>query len=82
MKEVELHQPDEEVVEVLEEILERAKKGEIVGFAMVCDIQGGTTAIFREGMLNSPMAVGQLELMKWRLLRTWSGDYAKDDDDA
>lgn len=74
MKELELHQPDEEVIEKLQHILERAKAGEILGFFLVGDIQGGSSCTYQAGPIHRPLAVGQLELLKFRILHEWMYD--------
>lgn len=63
-------EPVESVVARLEELIERAKKGEVVAVAFACVCQGGTTMEGWGCGDRQPVApiLGAIEVLKARLL--------------
>ncbi len=74
---IDIQQPDENVIDRLEFILERARRGEIHGFVFVGDVQGGASCLYNAGTYHRGNMVGQLELLKFKIIDEWISD--KDD---
>lgn len=74
MEKIDLHEPDPEVIKTVEELLEMAREGKVIGFAAFLRCQGGVTATLRAGEISRPLTIGQMELLKYNLLKDWSGE--------
>lgn len=66
--------PDADTVDVLEDLLERAKSGEVVGIAAVAVNADGTAGHWLAGFVTTFSAIGALSVLKHQLL-----DYEVDD---
>ena len=64
-------EPNQDAIEYLEDLLERAKTGEIQGFAIAIAKSKGTTANGWSGIQNQCMSIiGELESLKVDLIRS------------
>lgn len=66
---VEPPKPDPEVVAILEEIIDRAKKGEVQGIGFQVVVTGGECSIGYRGVRRPYLLVGMLEELKAQVLR-------------
>lgn len=73
-------EPNEELVELLEELLEKARSGEILGIAGAAAYPSPVGTImpvgsFRSGWSSSVAMAGALENVKYRILRSLNDVY-------
>lgn len=67
-------EPNEHAVGTLENLLELARSGELVGVAVVCSFFDGTGQIVRSGKCDPVPVVGRLHQLAFDILRATADD--------
>lgn len=62
------NEPNEQVIELLTNLLERAKSGESIGLVYIEMLRGGQCASGARGEISGPETVYAIEMMKWDIL--------------
>lgn len=67
-------EPVEYLVKTLEDLLEMARSGELVGISAVCSYFDGTGQTVRSGKNNPASVVGRLNILAFELMRESADD--------
>lgn len=58
---------DPEALAAIEDIIDRLRAGDVVGYVLVAEHRDGTLSSIRSGPFNIELMVGRLESLKFRL---------------
>jgi hypothetical protein len=74
------HEPNEDVVAVLEDLLARARSGQITGLCICAELIGRETASVRSGDFGMFQLIGSLQVLAQRLGQIVLEDVLEEDE--